>query len=106
MAITKSATMMVRACVDGACTCETRPFGDDRPCLDAVAAASPDRIIELPSPLYRALARAGIIRSEGPGDTLSEQQLATLLIDKSISERIELKPLANATGILPRAFRR
>jgi hypothetical protein len=107
MATTRSATMMVRhcACVDGACTCVTRPFGDDRPHLDTVAAASPDRVIELPSALYRALTRAGITRSAGPGDTLSEEQIATLLSGKSISERIEMKQLADIAGILPRASR-
>jgi hypothetical protein len=109
MTTSRSATMMVRSCDcadDGACTCITRPFGDDRPHLNAVAASSPDRVIELPSPLFRALARAGITRSEGLGDRLSEQQLATLMSRAdSIATRIGLKQLCDLAGIMPKASR-
>jgi hypothetical protein len=109
MATTKSATMMLRVCdcaANGACTCETRPFGDDRPHLNAVAASSPDRVIELPSLLYRALTRAGFDRCEGQDDTLSDHQLATLMSRAdSIATRIGLKQLIDRAGIWPKAAR-
>jgi hypothetical protein len=117
---TTSATIMVRHCdcADGACTCVTHPFGDDRRYLDGVVAAGAartdldrldgpsDKVVPVHPVLLKALTRAGFSRCEGQGDTLSRQQLDTLMSRAgSISDRIERKQLVGDAGIWPTGAR-
>jgi hypothetical protein len=66
----------------------------------AASAAKPDVVLVHPV-LLKALKKAGFDRCDGEGDHLSEEQLAAVMADKTIAQRIELKQMADLAGIMP-----
>jgi hypothetical protein len=67
----------------------------------SIAAAKFREFVPVHPVLFAALRRAGYERCDDPADKLLAAQLAAILADRSISERIALKQLADQAGILP-----
>jgi hypothetical protein len=67
----------------------------------SIAASALKEHVVVPSALFHALRNAGYERCDDPGDKLSVAQLSAILRNKSISERIALKQMADQAGIMP-----
>jgi hypothetical protein len=107
------ARLMVESCDCGkvSCTCANLPFSDPPRVRASSAVDDLDRArVGRPSPaditsvrhLIQAMHRVGIAPPHS-GARLSAAQLASLLADQSIADRISLRMLCVAADIMPQA---